>query len=122
VVQFVLMFHQHNALSFRAIYAVHPLTGTTTDTTTVLSYSMDHMLHLQCDARCTVGVLEAVVKIYGRGPKQLEGSDKSVAGYLKFETSSKSFKSVHVRGFTASVDAVILDASNCNMSRGGSSR
>ena len=62
---------------------------------------------------------EVVVKIYGRGPKQLVGSDQSVAGYLKFETSSKSFKTVHVRGFTASVDGVVLDAAAANMTRAG---
>ena len=71
---------------------------------------------------CVLYVIEVVVKIYGRGPKQLVGSDQSVAGYLKFETSSKSFKTVHVRGFTASVDAVVLDATTTaavNMIRGG---
>lgn len=68
---------------------------------------------------CMLSTEDVVVKIYGRGPKQLVGSDQSVAGYLKFETSSKSFKTVHVRGITASVDGVVLDAAAANLIRGG---
>ena len=48
-------------------------------------------------------------KIFGKGPKEL--ADSAVAEYLKFESSSKSFKNLPVKSFSSAVDGVIIDAS-----------
>ena len=49
-----------------------------------------------------------VEKIFGRGPKELV--DSTVSEYLKFESSSKSFKNLPVKSFSSAVDGVIIDA------------
>jgi hypothetical protein len=49
-----------------------------------------------------------VEKIFGKGPKEL--TDAAVSEYLKFESSSKSFKNLPVRSFSSAVDGVIIDA------------
>ena len=46
-------------------------------------------------------------KIFGKGPKEL--TDAAVSEYLKFESSSKSFKNLPVRSFSSAVDGVIID-------------
>ena len=48
--------------------------------------------------------------MFGKGPKELIDGTTPVQQYLKFETASKSFKALPVRGFLSTVDAVILDA------------
>ena len=49
-------------------------------------------------------------RVFGKGPKELIDGTTPVQQYLKFETASKSFKALPVRGFLSTVDAVILDA------------
>lgn len=54
-----------------------------------------------------------VVRIYGIGPKELPSSGAEntlIQGYMKYETASKSFKNIPVKGISNTVDAVILDA------------
>ena len=49
-------------------------------------------------------------RVFGKGPKELVDGSTPVQQYLKFETASKTFKALPVRGFLSTVDAVILDA------------
>ena len=53
----------------------------------------------------TAGCVE---KIFGKGPKEL--ADATVSEYLKFESSSKSFKNLPVKSFSSAVDGVIIDS------------
>ena len=48
-------------------------------------------------------------KIFGKGPKEFSDSSVPVQQYLKFETASKSFKQLHVKTMSSSVDAIIFD-------------
>lgn len=49
-------------------------------------------------------------KIFGKGPREFTDSSVPIQQFLKFETASKSFKQLHVKTMSSSVDAIILDA------------
>lgn len=83
--QFVLMFYKSKVLAFKGIYCVDQRVGSTAG---------------------------SIRKVYGKGPAVLqhgEGSADAIQEFLKFETSSKSFKTLPVTAFSSSVDAVILE-------------
>jgi hypothetical protein len=52
----------------------------------------------------------ALFRIFGKGPKELSDGSLAVQQYLKFETSSKTFKQLHVKSVSSNVDAIVLDA------------
>ena len=52
--------------------------------------------------------------MYGSGPRELPRAGESsvagvIQGYMKYETSTKSFKVIPVKGVSSAVDAVIID-------------
>jgi hypothetical protein len=57
-----------------------------------------------------------VEKIYGKGPKDITDST-GVEEYLKFDSSSKSFKNLPVRSLSSAVDAVILDVNKIRLKK-----
>lgn len=50
-----------------------------------------------------------VIRIYGRGPKML--GEHQIEEYLKYETSSRSFKALPTKSLSGTVDAVSIDPS-----------
>ena len=92
--QFVVMFYKSKIISFKGIYILNPSRGR-------LLWD-NGFLFLNFHGR--LGCFE---KIYGKGPKEID--DSVVEEYLKFESSSKSFKSLPVKSFSSAVDGIILD-------------
>lgn len=79
--QFVIMFYKAKTLAFKGIYVLDPKT-------------------------------RYLVRVYGKGPHRInsEGEVSELAKeFLKFETSSKSFKTLPVKSLTSTVDAIILN-------------
>jgi hypothetical protein len=59
-----------------------------------------------------LGVVVAVgrlIKAYGRGPSHLTDSDTQIKEFLKFETSSKSFKGIPTKSISSTIDGIILE-------------
>ena len=48
-------------------------------------------------------------KIFGKGPGEFSEGNIQVQQFLKFETSAKTFKQLHVKSFSSNVDAIVLD-------------
>lgn len=79
--QFVIMFYKAKTLAFKGIYVLDPKS-------------------------------RILVRVYGKGPHRMnsEGEVSDLAKeFLKFETSSKSFKALPVKSLTSTVDAIILE-------------
>jgi hypothetical protein len=79
--QFVIMFYKAKTLAFKGIYVLDPKS-------------------------------RILVRVYGKGPHRInsEGEVSDLAKeFLKFETSSKSFKALPVKSLTSTVDAIILE-------------
>jgi hypothetical protein len=83
--QFLVLFYQSKALSFRGIYII--ITPTNTGA------------HADMPTE--------ILKIYGRGPRLLE--EAYIDEYFKFETASRSFKKLPSRSLTHTTDAVSID-------------
>jgi len=49
-------------------------------------------------------------RIYGKGPAQIKDTDTTIREYLKFETSSKSFKTLPVKSISSTVDGIVLES------------
>ena len=64
-----------------------------------------------CD---NIAVSGNIVRIYGRGPKVL--SESQVEEFLKYETSSRSFKALPMKSLGGTADAVSLDPSKLKRS------
>lgn len=81
IAQFVLMFYKAKTLAFKGVYVLDPKS-------------------------------KQLVRVFGKGPARInsEGEVADLAKeFLKFETSSKSFKSLPVKSLTSTVDAIILE-------------
>ena len=61
-------------------------------------------------AVCCNYLLDDFFKIFGKGPKEFCEGSIPVVQFLKFETSSKTFKQLHVKSFSGNVDAIVVDA------------
>jgi hypothetical protein len=88
VYQFVLLFYKAKSLAFKGVYVLSPLSVHATEQ-------------------------KILVRIWGKGPNRLAATEGGVVKeFMKFETSSKSFKSLPVKALTSTVDAVIIEPSN----------
>jgi hypothetical protein len=54
--------------------------------------------------------IENLFRIYGKGPAHIKEADGGIREFLKFETSSKSFKNLPVKSVTSTVDGIILES------------
>lgn len=65
-----------------------------------------------------------LVRVFGKGPSRLnsdgDGLEGLVKEYLKFETSSKSLKTLPVKSLTSTVDGIILEPPRASGSSGPS--
>lgn len=78
---FVILFSHSRSLSFKALYAADPRPSAPT-----------------------------YFRLFGRGPKEFSGEGLPVQQFLKFESSTKAFKQLHVKQMSANVDAIVVDA------------
>ena len=51
-----------------------------------------------------------LMRVYGKGPNRVnEANNYLVSEFLKYETSSKAFKSLPVKSISSAVDAIVLN-------------
>eukprot|EP01040_Poterioochromonas_malhamensis_P004488 gene4488-4811_t len=85
---FVLMFYKAKSLAFKSIYLL-----------------LDAPPHAPPSSS-----QKRLVKVFGKGgPGQIADNDVLIKEFLKFETSSKSFKAIPVRAISNTTDAIILE-------------
>lgn len=48
-------------------------------------------------------------RVYGKGPRDFTEDSLAVQQYLKFETSTKAFKQLHVKAISNNVDGVVIE-------------
>lgn len=104
---FVLMFYKAKSLAFKSIYL---LLDAPPHAPPSSSQSKSTPPHCSTFSNRMVLSTERLVKVFGKGgPGQMTDNDVLIKEFLKFETSSKSFKAIPVRAISNTTDAIILE-------------